>query len=302
MKISKTGFVLTPIALGLIAFNNALGASGLIDGFNAAYYKEFKCGNGNWYTTFSVPKYNNTNLQSDKGVCVFNYGNGYTVFIADLRVASVEFGADKKSEKNYIVNGKQVLEPLYGLKSITDWKKISNAEAIVNGQFFDFKSPSTLSFPMKNYGSSIMAHGVDMRGEDNSNFRTLMFYGYGSAMVKTFNPKDLYSNNRLIVGFKPNYSNSSRGQAPNSSKARTFVGVRFVRNGLVHSHLAIFVVSKNSKVSDMLKVFEQWGVNQNDVVMFDGGGSTQYSYKKATHSTGRSIPMVFKLIGNWVFT
>jgi|GEM_PF-1003129 len=278
---------------------------------NASQGYYTKCGNGNKYNSLLVPRSSNK-LYSNRGVCAFT-DRGYTIFIVDLKSgARVDFGvlysgSTRKFSPNYYKI--PINEKLYKSQTIDTWLTTPyKAEAVINGQFFSMEKGNTfLSFPTKNAGNnfgSLISSGVDLRigGENSeSDFRTLVFYSDNTVTVKSYSLSDITSSNKLIVGFKHNYK--GRDQNPNIAKTRTFAGVRSKdttpRNN--KNEFVVFAVSPSgANANSFSSVMSDWGISSSNLVMFDGGASSQYAYsnKKFTNSQRRPIPMVFRLIGN----
>jgi hypothetical protein len=178
----------------------------------------------------------------------------------------------------------------------------SNAVCITNGQFFDRSiDPTPLSFPLKVNGEFLTDNWAD-----TGQTRMLQIHG-STASVQPFNDvNDIYQPSLLlslniIVGLTPWYKLPDQFKngvyVGGGYKGRTFVGVS--NDG---TKILIFSSSSSCQNQDFCKndpsgnaqtVLNNFGISNDNIIMFDGGGSSQLICEGTTHvysSDNRAVP------------
>lgn len=268
-------------------------------------------------TDFWVP--NGYNLQSkNDGICIYrkNGENTYIQVIDLAGGANVKFLTGKFNGNETLPNGKT--DKVYQKQSIVNFlsSAINSSPkifSVVNGQFFgDAKFGSFLSFPVKSNGN-IISEGPDMRDWDSSMFRTIRIYEKSSSWlgiqravkVYPYYDKSEYSSlsGNVIVGAHPTLVDKGK----NSLSGRTFIAARGGMNNPSNGEYPILIIGISEKTtqSSMNSIMQAWGANSLHIVMFDGGGSTQYKDVNGFSFYGisagqsypdmRNIPMVFEV-------
>ena len=309
-KIAKTSLIVAIISV--FAVQSA----------NRASIKIVKCGNGGKYSELIVPE-EYTEKYADKGICVFQKDN-YTVFLADLKAGvEIDFLIGRKLSNTYSMgaDGDHFNNMLLEKKPITYFYNRHNyikSRVVINAAFFGEEyDPYTkklrgtfLSFPTQTVGYSPISSGVDMRldadmkvdaGPDKtSDFRTIIFDRDNTVYIKQFNRSDRRDSRKLIVSLRGDYNKTHRGLSLNSRVGRTFAGVRTGDTSPFNGKYTFFVmvVSPNAYPGDMRAVLSRWFVEPSNMVMFVGGGSSQFMYPNGSlRGDSRPLPMVIEFRG-----
>ena len=187
---------------------------------------------------------------------------------AYMQIVDVKGGARIEFSSPKIVWDTKGIPTFTRYPLLTHWNNLSSPVSIVNGQFFDpNKSPATtLSFAVKSNGS-ILTLGQDKNSFDPKFPPQQLEITRGSgAFVQTWNEyriKEVSKAQNIIVGLHPN--DSTKG--PSTSRGRT----AFCTNGK-WVFIGTYVAETQSNV---VKDLQTWGCAKENVVIFDGGGSTQ---------------------------
>ena len=180
---------------------------------------------------------------------------------------------------------------------LTHWTYLSSPVSIVNGQFFDQnKDPTTLSFAVKS-GGSILTLGQDKYSYDSKYPPKQMEITSGAAAyVQQWSEYRIQYESKapnIIVGL--NSDDSTKG--PSTAKGRT----AFCTNGK-WIFIGTYIAETQGNV---VKDLQTWGCTKENVVIFDGSGSTQLKVgNKDTPGSlefkgdGRLIPQVVAVYNN----
>lgn len=141
------------------------------------------------------------------------------------------------------------------------------AFSVVNAQFFDMRQPgeAPLAFAAKIAGEVLPGYGDTQEFKQQK--RVVFFEERRTRVVPLGADRirllERASAPNAIVGLAPDAAKSAQ-----AALGRTFIGAR--RNGV-----AIVAVSPGASQAHMADVLRTFGVRDRDVVMLDGGGSTQ---------------------------
>lgn len=152
-----------------------------------------------------------------------------------------------------------------GDKTELDWRKY-DINAFVNGQFFlHINEPKTgLSFPIKSDWKIVTSY-ID----NEIPKRTFVIDDEKNAQIfEWYKPEYLENDNykELIVAFTPEVT--ARREA---SIWRTYIWLKDAKT-------LVFFIAKNRTQAEMDKLIEDYGIKREDIIMMDGGPSSQFSY------------------------
>lgn len=288
-----------------------------VSGFSNAGVENCATGN-NLLTPTNFYKPSGYTLQyKQDGVCLYKK-NGVDVYIqlVDLKGgASVNFGTGdfvkrvKLGHKNSRVYQKETTVSHFG--TVDSNNKLFS---IVNGQFYgNYEGNAILSLPVKE-SSNVISDINDHENWINPHsdyFRTLNIFTksnswLGKSMVVKPYPyfaRDDFNNlpEKAIVGFHP--TKVDKG----SYTSRTFVSPLGGTTSPANREypLLAFIVTEKSSENYVINELKKWGAYEQNIVAFDGGGSTQMqaidgtSYygisQTATSPDYRPLPMFFEI-------
>lgn len=239
-------------------------------------------------SVFAFPSgYTYVNPLPSQGVNIYSSvsGTGKILYVieADANLASIDFGLSKSG---------------YNKQDISYyWDDYSNNKtiAMINGQFFN-ENNGELSFPVK-------ANGNILKNYYDEHFTYRTFARQNSTSVNIFNGFSQgyfdYSSD-YILGLHPTLDNKQR----NNYVPRTFIAVKrknncgFIQNCEVEKYY--FFIDDASTQSMMVNNIKKWGINEEDIIMLDGGGSTQMCTKYTNQrclffGESRDIPHAIKI-------
>lgn len=154
--------------------------------------------------------------------------------------------------------------------------------SLSNGAFFESSADTTgLSYGYK-VGLTTYTHGWSTQ-RDYSSLRMLVYTSHPSVptarSVKVVpyskSEFDLSSTQNALVGLSPYYNADGTDWSKRSTEkiGRTFVGVK-------GNILFILNTDKMTQDNTRLELLNNFGVDNNNIIMFDGATSTQLSFKK----------------------
>ncbi len=212
----------------------------------------------------AIPEgYTYVNPQPSRGVNIYGSSSGagkiLYVIEADASRSNINFGLTKSGTNK---------------ESISEyWDDYGNQDtiAVINGQFFNLYT-GKLSFPVK-------ANNIVLESNYNEPFTYksfARFNGTNGFMFNGFSTNLFRSSKDYIMGLHPKNDNKSKY----SYIPRTFMAVKRVQPCFVNMNSCpiskyYFFVDDASTQSMMVNNIKQWGINENDIIMLDGGGSTQ---------------------------
>lgn len=288
-----------------------------VSGFSYAGVENCATGN-NLLTPTDFDKPSGYTLQyKQEGVCLYKK-DGEEIY---AQVVDLAGGADIKF-KTGTYRGKQTLgngeiAKMYDKQKLTNFYSSalnsSKFFSVINGQFFDGgRQPTFLSFPLKE-GNNEISSGPDMRGWSSDTFRTVNIFTKSNTWLgekKVAKPYPYYDEgdyNNLsesaIVGGNPDKLDKGKY----SSSGRTFLApVGGLQTPMSREYpLMVFMVAEKSTQPNMVTEMKKWGAYSQNIIMFDGGGSTQMKDVNGFEFYGisagksypdkRSIPMVFEI-------
>ncbi|MCP4523358.1 MAG: phosphodiester glycosidase family protein, partial [Candidatus Gracilibacteria bacterium] len=160
-----------------------------------------------------------------------------------------KFVQDAFGENNFLKNG-------------SDYNDIF---AVVNGQFFNAnKENTTLSFPVKSNGTILNSY-VD----NDKKKRTVIIDKMGVIKImEGYNESYLNdkNNKEVLVGINP-----SEDFSKNRSVGRTYMG-------LIGDDRVVFFIAQSKTQHEMKKIALDYGIEGQNLVMLDGGPSSQFAY------------------------
>jgi hypothetical protein len=285
-KVLLSGFLLCGLSFNLYADN-------CVTGNNSLPSTLFNKANG--YTL----------LNKNDGVCLYKKdGKNIYAQVIDLSSgAKVTFGISDYQGKEILGNGKNA--KMYSKDTISTHFINSSSEnqkltSVINAQFFDTnRDPTFLSFPLKS-NFSYISEGPDMRDWPADNFRMLRIHKkpmgwrgnkYLAGVYPYWNENQFASfSGDVIVGLNPNVRKGS------TYTQRTFVAPIGSYSSENFPVLVFLVSLDKVKQSYMSNELTKWGALNHNIIMFDGGGSTQIQNDYGLyHNTGRRIPVVFEI-------
>ncbi|EKE07483.1 MAG: hypothetical protein ACD_18C00069G0001 [uncultured bacterium] len=239
-----------------------------------------------------------TLLNMAKGIELYkkNYSGGQPDFVqvVDLNQAKVRFFAGDVVNMNPgqgIFGGNS---PLIKRNSLSGfWNAISVLEpkifSICNSQFFVTGSdPTYLAFSVKQ-DNVIFNDGYASYSEYPGQKKLLGFKNDNTADVITFSQSNLYNSSnyyQMILGLDVLASKAS-----NSYVGRTFIGAK--------NNLFFVYSTKMSNQSDAINVLKSFGVESQNIIMLDGGGSSGLMVNKQVMvQMGRTVPHTIACIPN----
>lgn len=172
-----------------------------------------------------------------------------------------------------------------------------NAYSVINGAFYErtTNKNDALSFPLK-INSKILTYGLSADAPQERkilSFKNKCATGSKCAFVQYYS-KDIFENNSketMIVGLDPTFNKNA-----NVPMSRTFAGVIFETN---KDPLLYFVYGEFKTQGGMVDILNSLGVYDDQIIMFDGHGSSQMAFKDSKNITNfkygdnRLIPQVF---------
>lgn len=240
-------------------------------------------------------------IQSATGVELYkkNYSGGQPDYV---QVINMSKGASLKLLHGTIANagsagsycGKTPTFNRQTLKSVWDGFTTSynKAFSVTNGQFFSTNDyPTSLAFPLKKEGS-VVSDGYGKNEFSNEKMALRVYSGY--ADIVSFD--NTYGNvlcassaSNIIIGLS-----ETANKSPTSYVGRTFIGV-LDDNSDKKSECILIFNSSYSRQADAAKVLRGFGANQ--VMMLDGGGSTQMICKGTSYiSSSRTLPQTIGVL------
>lgn len=165
--------------------------------------------------------------------------------------------------------------------------KSSNPElyCLVNGQFFDTNSnPTRLAFPLK-ANDSVVSDGYALREYPSQKLMLELWNDH--ADITPLSAESLYASSApdIIAGLA-----ETAKKSPTSRVGRTFAGVADGDNDGSYETVLIFA-SKQASQKESAEALRRFGAAK--VIMFDGGGSTQFLCDGKTYiPSNRMIPQV----------
>ena len=288
-----------------------------VSGFSYSGVENCATGNNSLTpTNFYKPSGYTLQYKQD-GVCLYKKdGDDVYIQLVDLKSgATVKFGTGnyvkrvQLGHKNSRVYEKETLANHFS--AVNSNNKLFS---VVNGQFFgNYQGNAILSLPVKessNEISGINDH-EDWINPHSDYFRTLNIFTksdnwLGKSMVVKPYPyfaRDDFNNlpEKAIVGFHPTKVNKG------SYTSRTFVAPLGGMTSPANREYPIlsFIVTKKTSPSYVMNELKKWGASEQNIIMFDGGGSTQmkaidgtsyYGISQAAPSPDyRSVPMFFEI-------
>lgn len=229
----------------------------------------------------SVPGFRKTD--SAKGITVWNKSNDYVQVVSPSEGGRIQLLQGKQDETGTWTT--------YARMDIRDWwkewkKEEPDAFSIANGQFFNMDDPlkAPIAFPLKADG---MVHpGYGDTSEYNGN-KVMLTLGDDRFSVEEYSDDatPLYSMREdAIVALKP-----AADKQKNRRRGRTFIGVNDDGNALIFT-------SPTATQRYAQRILLAFGAGRNDIIMLDGGDSTQMIVKgkllvpKRVTKTLRTIP------------
>jgi hypothetical protein len=218
-------------------------------------------------------------------VCGEPFTTGVIAFVDLQRGARIQNLVDQRG-----LPTAKAPSPLFVRHPITWWwdvtKHFVNPMCVFNGGFFETRSPQTeLSFPLKS-ANSVVTAGALAPAQTNRERKMLSITG-GEAVIQpytlTTNDLSKVSNalrgRDVIVGYAPS--------ALNSLTNWTLIGIRDGNNDTHAETLIIFAASlrKPSGAASVLA-----GLGAKDVILLDGGRSTQYMCKLGSLNWFETVP------------
>ena len=179
----------------------------------------------------------------------------------------------------------------------------SKTIAIINGSFFGSKE-DILAFPMKLRGSPYRSYF----NERNWTFRSLAFNSLSSVAVFDGYSAPVFGaiQNYILLLHPSKDSKRAKEYIP-----RTFMAVKRVSNcSGPKNHCRVthfyFFVDNYFRQSDMVNGIKQWGIREDDILMLDGGGSTQICSRHISPNCkdfgeARPVPHAIKISIKWYF-
>lgn len=278
----------------------------LLLNFSANVYAD-NCVTGNNLlpsTTFSKAN-GYTLLNKEDGVCLYKKdGKNIYAQIVDLSAgAKVGFGISSYQGKDELGNekiAKMYSKDLISTHFISSSSEDQKLTSVINAQFFDINlDPTFLSFPIKSNFSHI-SDGPDMRDWPADDFRMLRIHKksmgwrgnkYLAGIYPYWNENQFSSfSGDVIVGLNPSVRKGAK------YTKRTFVAPIGSYSSENFPILVFLVSLDNVTQSYMSNELKNWGALSHNIVMFDGGNSTQIQNDYGLyHNTGRRIPVVFEI-------
>lgn len=199
-----------------------------------------------------------------------------------------------------IINGAQDGEYFKKTSISVYWNYLYNsvnAYSVINGAFFEgtTNKSDALSFPLK-INSKILTYGFSTDAPQERkilSFKNKCSTGSKCAFVQHYT-KEIFENNSketMIVGLDPTFDKNAYFPLN-----RTFAGVLFDTS---KDPLLYFVYGENKTQGGMVDILNSLGVPDNQIIMFDGHGSSQMAFKDSKNITNfkygynRLIPQVF---------
>jgi len=217
--------------------------------------------------------------------------------VVDMDKANIEFDT-----LDHVYAGK------YERKTMKEWwNNYSNYStfAMVNGQFFDYGTPSKLAFPLKANGRVIPSYtdkGIKRSLLINNNGKVYIRNGYSKSLLKSSNVKD------MLVGLSPLVSKKKW-----SPIGRNYIGgiprenCNPSKSSCDYKYLIFFIGEQQSQPNMLMRV-KKWGVKEKSIVMMDGSASSQlisgstevygHRYPVISKGTKRAVPHVIT-INKW---
>lgn len=160
---------------------------------------------------------------------------------------------------------KAISEAFWENNFLQVWWKQREIFAVVNAQFFNaLKQNTTLSFPVKSNGKVLSSY-VD---NEKTKRTILLDHSWKIHIQEWYDTSDLYNSEyrEVLVGIHPD-----ENFAQNQSLWRTYMWVMW-------ENRVVFFIAEAKTQSEMKQIASDYWVNTNDLVMLDGGPSTQFAY------------------------
>lgn len=196
-----------------------------------------------------------------------------TILYTSLNDSKIKYVYEIKAEQS-IIDFSTQMEKLNKDNILVYWQKMSknNTVGMINAQFFNMNT-GELSFPLK-------ANNIVYKKEFYEKWNYKSFSRITNNRVSIFDGFDNFTftiSQDYILGLDPVKDNKSM----NSKVSRTFIAVKRAgiciennkNNCLVDKYY--FFVDNASTQSEMIKNIEEWGILKSDIIMLDGGGSSQ---------------------------
>lgn len=255
-----------------------------------------------------------TSVKSAKGVNLYESVNKSDyVQVVDLsQGASIELLTGQQIGNTSETPAYGGISPTFERQSLGDaWgqfqSRYSNAFSITNGAFFQgAPDPAGLSYPLRtgNMGnpdlpgpvSAIVFDGFAAKTVDTDKQLKLNIWN-NSASISAFDPNNPYSlfqttaAPKQIVGLT---GDANKDGAGNSSRPRTYIGVQD-RDSNGTNETVLILNSTGATEGKAAQILKDFGANQ--VMMLDGGGSTQMSAQGQSYiSSERKIPQTIGVV------